>query len=98
MQPIMLAACAAGRPHSWPPALLVQTMYDLNLDLSHTLCQAMTSPVVLEEREDGARIQKGDGEKIAMCAPCCMAPPVQGCCAPVLCADMQGARFSEGLS
>ena len=36
MQPIMLAACAAGRPHSWPPALLVQTMYDLNLDLNYT--------------------------------------------------------------
>lgn len=27
----------------------------------------MTSPVVLEEREEGKRIHKGDGEKIAMC-------------------------------
>ena len=36
------------------------------------LCQAMTSPVVLEEREDGKRIEKGSGEKIAMCEPCRM--------------------------
>jgi len=33
------------------------------------LFQAMTSPVVLEERaEDGKKIHKGSGEKIAMCA------------------------------